>query len=116
MQQTMQKNITQRLSSLRQRASAIPSRLINRGTVLAGSLLAATPAHAAGSIDSISSALQGLLDILSGDAAQITGGIAIAGLGYMWLSGHMTLVKAASIAFGVGLILGAPDIVDALQF
>lgn len=116
MQYAIQKTITQRLSSLRQGVLALQSRLINRGTVLAGSLLAASPAHAAGSIDSISSALQGLLDILSGDAAQITGGIAIAGLGYMWLSGHMTLVKAASIAFGVGLILGAPDIVDALQF
>lgn len=86
--------------------------LFERGMV---SLLLATPAYAGtGGVSTINDALEYVADILTGAAARWTGIIAIACLGIASLIGMLKFMKALSIAVGIGLILGAPEIVDAI--
>lgn len=79
------------------------------------SLLLTEPAYAGTSeVSTISDALEYVADILTGTAARWTGIIAIACLGIGSLVGMLKFTKALSIAVGIGLILGAPEIVDAI--
>lgn len=79
------------------------------------SLLVTEPAYAGtGEVSTISDALEYVADILTGTAARWTGVIAIACLGIASLVGMLKFTKALSIAVGIGLILGAPEIVDAI--
>jgi len=79
------------------------------------SLLVVEPAYAGtGEVSTISDALEYVADILTGTAARWTGIIAIACLGIASLVGMLKFQKALSIAVGIGLILGAPEIVDAI--
>lgn len=83
--------------------------------VLAVSVLLTEPAYAGtGEVSTISDALEYVADILTGTAARWTGVIAIACLGIASLVGMLKFTKALSIAVGIGLILGAPEIVDAI--
>ena len=83
--------------------------------VLAVSVLLTEPAYAGTEeVSTISDALNYVADILTGTAARWTGIIAIACLGISSLVGMLKFTKALSIAVGIGLILGAPEIVDAI--
>ena len=68
------------------------------------------PAFADGDIPALTDAIQGLIDILTGTTAKLLAVVAIAGVGYLYISGHLSLKHAAYIGLGIGVIFGAPDI------
>jgi type IV secretory pathway VirB2 component (pilin) len=79
----------------------------------AASLPAATFA-AGGNVATITTALQALIDILTGTTAKLIATLAIAGTGYFWLSGRLSLKQATTIGLGIGVIFGAPQIATLL--
>ena len=73
------------------------------------------PAFAdSGDIPALSTALQGLVTILTGTDAKLLAVVAIAGVGYFWLSGKISLKHAVYICLGIGIIFSAPQIADML--
>lgn len=73
------------------------------------------PAFAdSGDIPALSTALQGLVDILTGTDAKLLAVVAIAGVGYFWLSGKISLKHAVYICLGIGIIFSAPQIAQML--
>lgn len=72
-------------------------------------LLMSTPAYAS-EVGTLETALNGLVTILTGTAAQLIAIVAIAGIGWAWVTGHMCLKTASIIAIGIGVIFGAPEI------
>lgn len=75
-------------------------------------LMIASPAYAAGSDDSIKSALDGLLGIMTGAVAQSVATIAVAGTGWAWMTGHISIKTATIIGMGIGIVFGASEIVQ----
>ncbi len=73
-------------------------------------LLAPDLVFASGDVSTITTALQGIIDILTGTSAKLLATLAIAGTGYLWLSGRLSLKHAAMIGLGIGIIFGAPQI------
>jgi type IV secretory pathway VirB2 component (pilin) len=79
-----------------------------------GNLLCMSTAQAEGDVGTIEKALKGLTDILMGNTAKAIAVIAIAGMGYMTISGKMAWQKAILICFGIGIIFGAKTIAGLL--
>lgn len=75
--------------------------------------LCALPAYAS-EVGALTVALQGLVDILTGRTANLIAVLAVAGVGWAWLTGHLSLKQAATIAIGMGIIFGAPEIAGLL--
>lgn len=71
-------------------------------------------AFAAGDVGTITVALNALVDILTGTTAKLIATIAIAGVGYFWLMGKLSLKHAGMVALGIGVIFGAPQIANLL--
>jgi type IV secretion system protein VirB2 len=67
-----------------------------------------------GDIPTITQALQSLVDILTGTAARLMAIIAIAAVGYLWLTGRLSLKHAVVVGLSVGIIFGAPTIAGML--
>lgn len=76
-------------------------------------LAVSAPAYAS-EIGTIDTALKGLLDIMTGTAAQSVATIAIAGTGWAWMSGNISMKTATILGLGIGIIFGAPEIAKAL--
>lgn len=76
-------------------------------------LLMSTPAYAS-EVGTLTTALQGLVDILTGTTAQLIAVVAIAGIGWAWTAGHLSLKQASVITMGIGIIFGAPEIASLL--
>ena len=72
------------------------------------------PAYAAQGDDTIKKALDGLLNIMIGPVAQSVATIAIAGTGWAWMTGHISIKTAAVIGMGIGIVFGASEIAAAL--
>jgi type IV secretory pathway VirB2 component (pilin) len=78
-------------------------------------LFSVTPAYAqAGNVSTITNSLQGLIDIMTGKTATLLAIIAIAGIGFLWMTGKISINKAAIVCMGIGVIFGAPKIVSLL--
>ncbi len=75
--------------------------------------LMSTPAYAS-EVGALTTAVQGLVDILTGTTAQLIAVVAIAGIGWSWSAGHLSLKQASTIALGIGVIFGAPEIASLL--
>ena len=73
-----------------------------------------TNAFASGDVSSLTTALQGLVDILTGKTAKLIAILAIAGTGYLWISGKLSLRHAAVVGLGIGVIFGASEIATLL--
>lgn len=67
-----------------------------------------------GEVPSITNALQALVDILTGTTARLMAIIAIAAVGYFWLSGRLSLKHAVTTGISIGIIFGAPSIASVL--
>lgn len=76
-------------------------------------LMMSTPAYAS-EVGTLTTALQGLVDILTGTTAQLIAIVAIGGIGWAWVTGHMCLKTASIITIGIGVIFGAPEIASLL--
>lgn len=71
--------------------------------------LMSTPAYAS-EVGTLTTAVQGLIDILTGTTAQLIAVVAIAGVGWAWTANHLSLKQASTITLGIGIIFGAPEI------
>lgn len=76
-------------------------------------LLICEPAYAS-AVGTIDTALNGLLEIMTGTAAQTVATIAIAGTGWAWMTGHISIKMATILGLGIGIIFGAPEIAKLL--
>lgn len=89
--------------------------MLKKSLIAAGLMALLTePAYAGVNITAIMNAANALLDIMTGTVANTLAGCAIAGMGYMWLSGHWDFTYAGKKALAIGVIMGAADIVAAL--
>ncbi|ACS52136.1 MULTISPECIES: TrbC/VirB2 family protein [Bartonella] len=68
------------------------------------------PAFAAGGFGKIESALQKIIEALTGNIARSIATIAIAGIGIAWIAGYVEMRKAFFVCIGIGIIFGAPQI------
>ncbi len=67
-----------------------------------------------GDVSSIDTALQGLIDILTGKSARLIAVLTIAGVGYMTLCGRLPIKHAVYVCLGIGIIFGATTIASLL--
>jgi|GEM_PF-2843928 type IV secretory pathway VirB2 component (pilin) len=100
--------------SLHQSLVSEPLKKIRLFIVVLGFLIVSNAAFAAGDIPTITTALEGILSILTGKSAKLIATLAIAGVGYYWLSGRLSLKYATIIGVGIGIIFGAPQIASML--
>ncbi|WP_375612429.1 TrbC/VirB2 family protein [Bartonella sp. AA9NXGY] len=68
------------------------------------------PAFADGGFGKIESALQKIIEALTGPIAKSIATIAIAGVGIAWIAGYVEMRKAFFVCIGIGIIFGAPQI------
>lgn len=85
----------------------------NTPSFLVLSLAICAPAYAS-DVGTISKALEGLLGIMTGTAAQTVATIAIAATGWAWMTSQISLKTATVIGLGIGIVFGAPEIAKIL--
>lgn len=76
-------------------------------------LAGAGPASAQGA-GGIESALQNIVNLLTGNVARLLAIIATIIVGIAWMFGYLDLRKAAFVVLGVGIIFGATEIVNTI--
>ena len=62
----------------------------------------------------IESALQNIVNLLTGNVARLLAIIATIIVGIAWMFGYLDLRKAAFVVLGVGIIFGATEIVNTI--
>lgn len=67
-----------------------------------------------GDVSTIDTALQGLIDILTGKTARLIAVLTIAGVGYMTLCGRLPIKHAVYVCLGIGIIFGSTSIASLL--
>lgn len=67
-----------------------------------------------GDVSTIDTALQRLIDILTGKTARLIAVLTIAGVGYMTLCGRLPIKHAVYVCLGIGIIFGATSIASLL--
>lgn len=81
--------------------------------VLTGFYLNSASAGGSG-VSSIDTALEGLIDILTGKTARLIAVLTIASVGYMTLCGRLPIKQAVFVCIGIGIIFGAGSIASLL--
>ncbi|WP_317992848.1 TrbC/VirB2 family protein [Bartonella gliris] len=72
------------------------------------------PAFADG-FGKIEGALQKMVDVLTGTIAKSIATIAVAGIGLAWIAGYVEMRKAFFVCVGIGIVMGATQIVSMLS-
>lgn len=72
------------------------------------------PAFADG-FGKIETALQKIVDALTGNIATAIATIAVAGIGLAWIAGYVEMRKAFFVCVGIGIVMGAAQIVNMLK-
>ncbi|GAA5109685.1 TrbC/VirB2 family protein [Bartonella jaculi] len=67
------------------------------------------------SFGNIESALQKVIDALTGPIAKSIATIAIAGIGIAWIAGYVEMRKAFFVCVGIGIVFGATQIAAMLS-
>lgn len=62
------------------------------------------------SFGKIETALQKIIEALTGNIARAIATIAIAGVGLAWMAGYVEMRKAFFVFVGIGIVMGAPQI------
>lgn len=75
------------------------------------SLILIEPAHAAG-LGGIESALQKIVDVLTGNVARLIAIIAVCILAFAWMFGFMDMRTAGQCILGIVVVFAAAEIVD----
>lgn len=91
------------------------TRTIVLGCVLALSLSAtAGPALAetSGAFAPLETAVQMIVDFITGPFGRLLAIIAVIGLGFLAFAGRLSWFTAGAVVIGIGLVFGAPAIVD----
>ncbi|PIT69228.1 TrbC/VirB2 family protein [Bartonella tribocorum] len=72
------------------------------------------PAFAAGDFGKIDDALQKIVKALTGPIATSIATISVAGIGLAWIAGYVEMRKAFFVCVGIGIVMGASQIVSML--
>jgi type IV secretion system protein VirB2 len=78
------------------------------------SVLAANPAFAqtSGAFAPLETAVQMIVDFITGPFGRLLAIIAVIGLGFLAFAGRLSWFTAGAVVIGIGLVFGAPAIVD----
>ncbi|RWB66036.1 TrbC/VirB2 family protein [Mesorhizobium sp.] len=84
-------------------------------TVAALAIAAAEPAFAqqtSGAFAPLETAVQMIVDFITGPFGRLLAIIAVIGLGFLAFAGRLSWFTAGAVVIGIGLVFGAPAIVD----
>ena len=83
-------------------------------TILAISLMFAEPAFAqsSGAFAPLETAVQMIVDFITGPFGRLLAIIAVIALGFLAFAGRLSWFTAGAVVLGIGLVFGAPAIVD----
>ena len=83
-------------------------------TMLAISLVLAEPAFAqsSGAFAPLETAVQMIVDFITGPFGRLLAIIAVIALGFLAFAGRLSWFTAGAVVLGIGLVFGAPAIVD----
>ncbi|WP_375675597.1 TrbC/VirB2 family protein [Bartonella sp. CL100XZDX] len=73
------------------------------------------PAFADGDFGKVDDALQKIIKALTGNIAKSIATIAVAGIGLAWIAGYVEMRKAFFVCVGIGIVMGASQIVSMLS-
>ncbi|WP_375657485.1 MULTISPECIES: TrbC/VirB2 family protein [unclassified Bartonella] len=73
------------------------------------------PAFAAGDFGKVDDALKKIIEALTGNIAKSIATIAVAGIGLAWIAGYVEMRKAFFVCVGIGIVMGASQIVSMLS-
>jgi len=66
-------------------------------------------------LEPIEQIIESIIGIMTGPIATGVAIIGVASIGYMWMTGRMEMLRAITIVFGMVIIFGAANIVNALR-
>jgi type IV secretion system protein VirB2 len=93
-------------------------RFVNRpiafSVILFTSLIVTEPALAqsSGAFAPLETAVQMIVDFITGPFGRLLAIIAVIGLGFLAFAGRLSWFTAGAVVLGIGLVFGAPAIVD----
>lgn len=84
------------------------------GAVLISSLVLPEPAFAqtSGAFAPLETAVQMIVDFITGPFGRLLAIIAVIALGFLAFAGRLSWFTAGAVVLGIGLVFGAPAIVD----
>lgn len=84
------------------------------GAILFTSLVLAEPAFAqsSGAFAPLETAVQMIVDFITGPFGRLLAIIAVIALGFLAFAGRLSWFTAGAVVLGIGLVFGAPAIVD----
>ena len=87
---------------------------ITFATMLAACLVFAEPAFAqsSGAFAPLETAVQMIVDFITGPFGRLLAIIAVIALGFLAFAGRLSWFTAGAVVLGIGLVFGAPAIVD----
>jgi len=88
--------------------------LVIGGLIVAAQLVGAEAAFAQSAFTPLQSALQMIVDFINGSFGRLAAIIAVMALGLMAFAGRLSWITAGAVILGMGLVFGAPTIVDQL--
>lgn len=84
------------------------------GLIVAAQLIGAEAAFAQSAFTPLQSALQMIVDFINGSFGRLAAIIAVMALGLAAFAGRLSWMTAGAVILGMGLVFGAPTIVDQL--
>lgn len=84
------------------------------GLIVAAQLVGAEAAFAQSAFTPLQSALQMIVDFINGSFGRLAAIIAVMALGLAAFAGRLSWMTAGAVILGMGLVFGAPTIVDQL--
>lgn len=98
------------------RAASTAKHLSIVGTIVFASIALAEPAFAQGSASGafapLETAVQMIVDFINGPFGRLLAIIAVIALGFLAFAGRLSWFTAGAVVLGIGLVFGAPAIVD----
>ena len=90
------------------------TRLLAVGIIMLVCLVLADPAFAqsSGPFAPLETAVQMIVDFITGPFGRLLAIIAVIGLGFLAFAGRLSWFTAGAVVLGIGLVFGAPAIVD----
>lgn len=84
------------------------------GVIIFACLVLAEPAFAqsSGAFAPLETAVQMIVDFITGPFGRLLAIIAVIGLGFLAFAGRLSWFTAGAVVLGIGLVFGAPAIVD----
>ncbi|NWJ25387.1 TrbC/VirB2 family protein [Rhizobium sp. RM] len=84
------------------------------GLIVAAQLVGAEAAFAQSAFAPLQSSMQMIVDFINGSFGRLAAIIAVMALGLMAFAGRLSWITAGAVILGMGLVFGAPTIVDQL--